>query len=121
MSKAIDGRIQIVRSKAEAAVTRFAAAGRSFDVTVLDPPRTGLGAAATTTLCEITRSRIGYVSCDPATLARDLAAATQAGFAISTVHVFDFMPKTSQIEVFVGLTRRATTKTGRQRRQPSAP
>lgn len=113
MTKAIGRRVQIVRSKAEAAITRFAAAGRTFDVSILDPPRTGLGAAAMTKLCEITRTKIGYVSCDPATLARDLAAATEVGFAISTVHVFDFMPMTSQIEVFVGLTRRAATRPGR--------
>ncbi|TPV92343.1 MAG: hypothetical protein B7733_26370, partial [Myxococcales bacterium FL481] len=100
-----EGRVDLLRTKAATALERLAKDKRRFDLAVLDPPRAGLGTGAMAHLCAITTSRIVYVSCDVATLARDVAEARAQGFERSCVEVFDFMPMTSQVEVLVTLDR----------------
>jgi 23S rRNA (uracil1939-C5)-methyltransferase len=73
------------------------------DLIVLDPPRTGVGKAATGSLAKLGASEIRYVSCDPATLARDLVSLTSAGYRIQQVHLFDLFPQTFHIESVVFL------------------
>jgi len=73
---------------------------------VLDPPRAGLTPGATKQLARIGPARITYVSCEPPTLARDLAALLQAGYEISAVHLFDLFPQTFHMETVVRLRRR---------------
>ena len=68
------------------------------DCVVLDPPRTGAGPELMEQLCSITRRRIVYVSCDPATLARDLAVAEKAGWRVVDLRAFDLFPHTHHIE-----------------------
>ncbi len=68
------------------------------DVIVLDPPRAGVGAALMTALADRGARAIGYVSCDPASLARDVAAAVEAGFALRQLRAFDAFPMTHHIE-----------------------
>jgi 23S rRNA (uracil1939-C5)-methyltransferase len=75
-------------------------------VVVLDPPRSGLGRGPMAALCKVAAERVVYVSCDPATLARDLEVAADAGFDLSRVAVFDLMPMTAEVEVVATLTRR---------------
>jgi len=90
------------------------------DFVTLDPPRTGLGAETTARLAALGAPEIAYLSCDPSTLARDLAALTgssQKGAAssastqgavryeISEVHIFDLFPQTFHIETLVRLRR----------------
>ena len=65
---------------------------------VLDPPRTGAGKAVTRSLVELGAQRIRYVSCDPATLARDLGLLVEAGYHIEEAHLFDLFPQTFHIE-----------------------
>ncbi len=73
---------------------------------VLDPPRAGLTPGIIKHLTRIAPARITYVSCDPPTLARDLAAFAKAGYDISSVHLFDLFPQTFHMETVVGLRRR---------------
>jgi 23S rRNA (uracil1939-C5)-methyltransferase len=76
------------------------------ELVVLDPPRAGLTPGIVKHLARIAPARITYVSCDPPTLARDLAAFAKAGYDISSVHLFDLFPQTFHMETVVGLRRR---------------
>jgi len=77
------------------------------DRVVLDPPRAGLEPVAVRHLSRIAPARITYVSCDPPTLARDLAALVQGGYEVSAIHLFDLFPQTFHMETVVHLRRRA--------------
>ena len=88
-------------------------AGREFpddeaDVIVVDPPRAGLSEEVVGLLCEQPARAIAYVSCDPATLARDLARFRADGtFEVASVTPVDLFPQTFHCETVVHLTRRA--------------
>jgi tRNA/tmRNA/rRNA uracil-C5-methylase (TrmA/RlmC/RlmD family) len=84
----------------------FAAAdpGREA-VIVADPPRGGLGLSLARALAGRAGRRIIYVSCDPATLARDLAAITAEGWTIAAARLFDLFPLTHRVEAVVVLDR----------------
>jgi len=75
------------------------------ELVVVDPPRTGLGAEITTLLAAVAAPALVYVSCDPATLARDLRALTQSGYAIQSVTLADLFPQTFHLETIVHLGR----------------
>ncbi len=75
------------------------------DLVVVDPPRGGLGEGVVTALNEMSAPRITYVSCDPATLARDLAGFTKAGYRIKQSHLLDMFPQTFHIESVFQLVR----------------
>ncbi|MGO3023730.1 MAG: class I SAM-dependent RNA methyltransferase, partial [Brevibacterium sp.] len=75
------------------------------DVIILDPPRAGAGRKATSAIIESAASTVVYVSCDPATLARDLAALTGGGFAVESLTGFDLFPLTSHLETVTVLRR----------------
>jgi 23S rRNA (uracil1939-C5)-methyltransferase len=82
------------------------------DLVVLDPPRTGVAARALSRLIKIAPQEIVYLSCDPATLARDLAilagdTQNPGAYRISEVHLVDIFPQTYHIEALVRLSRRA--------------
>jgi 23S rRNA (uracil1939-C5)-methyltransferase len=68
------------------------------NLVVIDPPRTGLGKAVVRSLVELGAEQLRYVSCDPATLARDLASLLAAGYKIEEAHLFDLFPQTYHIE-----------------------
>ena len=68
------------------------------DLIVLDPPRAGVGKVVTRSLVELGAPGIRYVSCDPATLARDLAPLLASGYRIQEAHLFDLFPQTFHIE-----------------------
>lgn len=72
-------------------------------VVVLDPPRKGCDAKLIAVLREIKPDRIIYVSCDPATLARDLAALGDDCFTIKQILPFDMFPQTCHVETIVKL------------------
>lgn len=73
------------------------------DLIVADPPRTGLGASACALLAEIAAPALVYVSCDPATLARDLRTLLASGYAIQSVTLADLFPQTFHLETVVHL------------------
>ncbi len=68
---------------------------------VIDPPRTGLGKDGVKTLLERKPRHVVYMSCDPATMARDTAAMTEAGYEILKLKVLDMFPQTSHIETLI--------------------
>lgn len=76
------------------------------DVVVLDPPRAGLGAEGAGILARIGAEQVVYVSCDPVTLARDLAVLTREAYSIVRVDLVDLFPQTFHLETVVRLQRR---------------
>ncbi len=77
--------------------------GARPDFIVVDPPRTGLGAETTALLAEVASPEITYVSCDPATLARDLRDLIAAGYDLERVTLVDLFPQTFHLETVVDL------------------
>jgi 23S rRNA (uracil1939-C5)-methyltransferase len=75
------------------------------DLVVVDPPRSGLGKAVTQMLAKVGAPQLVYVSCDPATLARDLADLLAAGYRMQHAHLVDLFPQTYHIESVIHLTR----------------
>jgi tRNA/tmRNA/rRNA uracil-C5-methylase (TrmA/RlmC/RlmD family) len=75
------------------------------DLVVLDPPRTGAGRDVVKRVAEIAGRRIAYVSCDPATLARDLAFFSEHGWTLSGLRAFDAFPMTQHVECVATLIR----------------
>lgn len=70
---------------------------------LLDPPRAGLEEGAAGNLLALRPQHITYVSCDPATLARDLRELLQGGYTLSTVTAFDMFPQTHHVETVARL------------------
>jgi 23S rRNA (uracil1939-C5)-methyltransferase len=68
------------------------------DLVVVDPPRAGLGREVTAALGELRPPHITYVSCDPATLSRDLAALLESGYRLRKMHLVDLFPQTFHLE-----------------------
>jgi 23S rRNA (uracil1939-C5)-methyltransferase len=73
------------------------------DVVVLDPPRAGLPTGAVAALADVGARRIVYLSCDPATLARDLAGFRERGYRLRRVEGFDLFPQTPHVEALAVL------------------
>jgi 23S rRNA (uracil1939-C5)-methyltransferase len=70
----------------------------SPDLVVVDPPRSGLGSDVTSILTKVRPQTIVYVSCDPATLSRDLHALVESGYQLRTMHMVDLFPQTFHLE-----------------------
>lgn len=86
-------------------VTRaLADQGEGFDLAVLDPPRTG-AREVLAPLAALAPARIVYVSCDPATLARDLDFLAGAGYRAAWAKPLDLMPQTAHVEIVAMLER----------------
>jgi 23S rRNA (uracil1939-C5)-methyltransferase len=73
------------------------------DFVLADPPRAGLGKKVTAQLAQLQAPRVTIVSCDPATLARDVATLVRAGYRIHAVTLIDLFPQTYHIESIVRL------------------
>jgi tRNA/tmRNA/rRNA uracil-C5-methylase (TrmA/RlmC/RlmD family) len=77
------------------------------DLVVLDPPRAGAGRAVMTALLALGPRAVGYLSCDGATLARDVATAAESGWQLTGLRAFDAFPMTHHIECLATLEPRA--------------
>ena len=77
--------------------------GIKADVVVVDPPRKGLNADTIEALARFAPRRIVYVSCDPATLARDVALLKQRGYAVQSATAADLFPRCAHVESVVCL------------------
>lgn len=96
--------IRFFRDDAARAVKRLNREGKSFNTVVLDPPREGAREVARL-LCHMKSDKIIYISCNPSTLARDLAELVQGGFSVKSVRIFDMFPQTYHIESITVLER----------------
>jgi 23S rRNA (uracil1939-C5)-methyltransferase len=96
-------RVAVRRQPAEEYLERLADAP---DFVVADPPRTGLGKRAVKELLRLGPRRLAIVSCDPATLARDLGTLVNGGFSIGRLTVVDLFPQTYHIETVTVLVKR---------------
>lgn len=79
--------------------------GERPDLIVVDPPRTGLGAETVALLSEVSAPELVYVSCDPATLARDLRLLACGGYVVDEIALADLFPQTFHLETIVRLRR----------------
>ena len=79
--------------------------GVKADVVVVDPPRKGLNADTIEALARFSPRRIVYVSCDPATLARDVALLKERGYQLKNALAADLFPRCSHVESVVCLVR----------------
>ena len=75
------------------------------DVIVVDPPRKGVSADVIEAIGAMAPQRVVYVSCDPATLARDLKLLTAAGYTLQTAEAFDLFPRCAHVETVALLSR----------------
>ena len=75
------------------------------DLVVVDPPRGGLGDRVARLLTGVGAPRVTYVSCDPATLSRDLLPLQAAGYRVEEVHLVDLFPQTYHLETVLHLVR----------------
>ncbi|MBE6981046.1 MAG: 23S rRNA (uracil(1939)-C(5))-methyltransferase RlmD [Ruminococcaceae bacterium] len=75
------------------------------DVVVVDPPRKGLNADTIEALSKMSPRRIVYVSCDPATLARDVALLKEKGYMVASAQAADLFPRCAHVESIVCLAR----------------
>ena len=89
---------QVIESTVEQALTQRAIARQRWDAIVLDPPRAGVERTALLRIAALSAPRIVYVSCDPATLARDAQLLCSQGYALRNAQPFDMFPQTAHVE-----------------------
>jgi 23S rRNA (uracil1939-C5)-methyltransferase len=96
---------QVVRSSTLNFVRNHATAQETPELIVVDPPRAGLDKEVCAHLGRIAAPNIIYVSCDPATLARDLQALLHFGYSVETMTLVDLFPQTFHLETVTILAR----------------
>jgi len=107
LSRVPRARCQFLAKPVEAALRSSVLLAQRFDVVILDPPRQGCESSVVDRL--LARGgpeRVVYVSCDPESLARDLARIAGGGYAIDSMQPIDMFPHTPHIETVVVLDRR---------------
>ncbi|MEQ1886195.1 MAG: class I SAM-dependent RNA methyltransferase [Bryobacteraceae bacterium] len=92
---------EIAQARVDDFLSRYVKSGATPDFVLADPPRAGLGRSVTSSLMRLSPARITIVSCDPATLARDLAALP--GYSIEKMILVDLFPQTYHLETIVHL------------------
>ena len=90
---------------AGAAASRLAAEGLAPDIIVVDPPRKGCDQATLSAIVKMAPRRLVYVSCNPATAARDCAILAQAGYSVDKVQPVDLFPRTGHVEAVIQLSK----------------
>ncbi len=98
-------RHRVVRSSTLDFLRSQTAAQARPELILVDPPRAGLGKEICTHLARIAAPNIIYISCDPATLARDLQTLLQSGYFMQTIHLVDLFPQTFHLETVTVLAR----------------
>ena len=99
--------VEFFVGKAEDIVTKEEWASPEYkpDVVVVDPPRKGCDAACLDTIIKMAPERVVYVSCDSATLARDLKILCESGYTLKEVQPVDMFPQTVHVECVVEIQR----------------
>jgi 23S rRNA (uracil1939-C5)-methyltransferase len=96
---------EFIAAPAEAELTRLVKEGLAPDVVTLDPPRGGCESAVLSAIAESGAKRVVYISCAPATLARDLKLLAESGYKIISVQPVDMFPHTTHVETVVLMSR----------------
>ena len=97
--------VEFICADAGQSAGMLAQQGITPDVVVVDPPRKGLDDTAIGAIGLLAAARVVYVSCDPATLARDIKLLEAQGYTASRCRVFDLFPRTAHVETVALLTR----------------
>lgn len=97
--------VEFTVGEAEVVIPNWAEEGIHADVIVVDPPRKGCDAALLKTIIEMKPKRVVYVSCNPATLARDLGILEAGGYQTLEVQPVDMFPMTMHVECVVLMSR----------------
>ena len=87
--------VELIEGKAQSVLQQIE---EPLDLVVLDPPRSGAGQEVIEQLARLKPRRVAYVSCDPATLARDARRLTESGFVLQEVQPLDLFPQTYHVE-----------------------
>ena len=105
MGDAVAAKSRFFCADAGQAATRLAAEGLHPDVVMLDPPRKGCDEATLSAVVRMAPRRVVYVSCNPATAARDAAWLEQNGHHTEKVQPVDLLPRTKHCEAVILLTK----------------
>ncbi len=97
--------VTFVCGDAGAAAKKLAQEGITPQVIMVDPPRKGLSPDVVEAILSMSPQRLVYVSCDPATLARDVKLFTAEKYALEKVHAFDLFPRCAHVETVVLMTK----------------
>jgi 23S rRNA (uracil1939-C5)-methyltransferase len=100
--------VEFIAGEAEKVIPDVYSKGIRADVVVVDPPRKGCDEDLLKTLVDMQPERIVYVSCNPATLARDLNYLDERGFKALEVQPMDMFPWTAHVECVIGMQRKDT-------------
>ena len=105
MGEAVAAKSRFFCADAGQAATQLAAEGLHPDIVMLDPPRKGCDEATLSAVVRMAPRRVVYVSCNPATAARDAAWLEQNGYHAEKVQPVDLFPRTKHVEAIVSLQR----------------
>jgi 23S rRNA (uracil1939-C5)-methyltransferase len=100
------GNLRLIDGDALEVLMRLRREGERFDIGLLDPPRVG-AKALMDALAAVVSRRIAYVSCDPATLSRDVGLLRAHGFRLAALAMVDLFPQTYHLEAIAVLERSA--------------
>lgn len=98
--------VEFYLGKAEEVIPRLYKEGNVADVVVVDPPRKGCDALVLDTMIKMNPKKIVYVSCNPATLARDINYLKDFGYKVEKVQPVDMFPHSMHVECVVGIRRK---------------
>ena len=96
---------EFIAGEAEKVIPELINKGIRADVVVVDPPRKGCEESLLHAIGDMAPERIVYVSCDPATLARDLAILVKLGYYVKEVQPVDMFPQTVHVETIIMMTK----------------
>ena len=99
-----------IEGQAEVIIPSMVEKGLKIDVAVVDPPRKGCDPKLLDALIHAQPERIVYVSCNPATLARDLRYLSDRGYKVQEVQPVDMFPQTAHVECVVEIQRSESSK-----------
>ena len=105
MGKAVAAKSRFFCADAGQAATQLAAEGLHPDIVMLDPPRKGCDEATLSAVVRMAPRRVVYVSCNPATAARDAAWLEQNGYHAEKVQPVDLFPRTKHCECVIALSK----------------
>jgi 23S rRNA (uracil1939-C5)-methyltransferase len=99
------GNVRVIAESVQTAIAAGTLEASQPDTIVLDPPRIGLPSGVAEQLASLNAKKIVYLSCDPATLARDLSVLDHYEYRVTSVEGFDLFPQTPHLELLVGMER----------------